>query len=152
MEISQFSSVLQAGGVSATNQVEGQRPPPPPPPPQDDELSDYFSQSAEDEEVKSFMQSIMDMEASGEFDAEAIAASAPASMQAYAEENGIDLTSFFAQKHEEHTARMEQNSSLPFAEDSETGAQAYQQTAQLGSPASLLTEKLTSSIQVNTFA
>ncbi|MCP5010890.1 MAG: hypothetical protein GY942_12995, partial [Aestuariibacter sp.] len=82
------SSVFQTEQTMATNQI---KPPPPPKPPAQDELSDFMSQSRDDEAVQSFMHDIMAMEQSGTFDAEQVAAMAPASLQQYAQENDIDL-------------------------------------------------------------
>ncbi|MBU3023158.1 hypothetical protein [Aestuariibacter sp. A3R04] len=143
MEISQFSGMLQSNGISATSTAQSR---PPPPPPQD-ELSDYMDESSEDTEVKAFMESVMEMEASGTFDAESLAANAPASMKEYAEENGVDLKSFFEQKHEQHNQR---GSMPPPPPANQAGN--YASTSMLGSAESTLMETLSSSISINTTA
>lgn len=144
MEISQFSGMLQSNGISATSAAQSR--PPPPPPPQD-ELSDYMDESKEDTEVKAFMESVMEMEASGTFDAESLAANAPASMKEYAEENGVDLKSFFEQKHEQHSQR---GGMPPPPQSGQAGS--YASTSMLGSAESTLMETLSSSISINTTA
>lgn len=148
MEITQSQGWQQAplANAFAGQQAQNSAMPPPPPPPQD-ELSGFMVEAKDDEDVRSFMQSIMDMEQSGEFDAATVAASAPDSLKAYAQENGIDLESFFQQKHDDFVSRREQAPNQP-----DTPAQAYSQTADLNSNSSNLLSALTSSLSVNTQA
>ncbi|WP_448211300.1 hypothetical protein [Colwellia sp. MEBiC06753] len=99
MEISQGYSNVQ---FSQVNNV-GARPPmpqgEPPMLPEDDALSGFLNTAQDDEEVREFMRSAMEMEMSGNFDAATLAANAPESLQAYAEQEGIDLESYFNEKH-----------------------------------------------------
>ena len=141
------SSVFQTEQTMATNQI---KPPPPPKPPAQDELSDFMNQSRDDEAVQSFMHDIMAMEQSGTFDAEQVAAMAPASLQQYAQENDIDLAEFFQAKHD---AFQQRQSTTDDSESSESVAtQTYQAVESTQSPQQTLLDKLTGSIGVNTVA
>ncbi|MBU2977107.1 hypothetical protein [Alteromonas sp. C1M14] len=150
MEISQFNGLMQANTMGGVNSAQSQ--PPPPPPKQADELSDYMADSGDDEDVKAFMESIMDMESSGEFDAETLAATAPSSMQSFAADNGINLTDFFQQKHEQHVSRGGPQGNMPPPPAANSQTLAYSSTEQLGSASGSLMDKLTSSVGISTSA
>lgn len=153
MEISQLNSAMQTGALTGTSNVNGiTNQSPPPPPPQQDALSEYMAESGSDEDVKAFMQSIMDMEASGEFDAQSLAANAPATMQAFAGENGINLESFFQQKHDQQSARQSAATDMPPPPPGNSQTQTYASNEQLGSASASLMDRLTSSIGINTTA
>lgn len=139
-------SALTASSIS--------KPPPPPPPSEKtDALSSYMQTLGQDEEVKSFMQEVMEMEQSGEFDAEALAASAPASMQAFAEENGLDLTTFFQDKHDSFSARSNSAGKAPLAERSESSLLAqYENLSSSDSTSDSLLNALKSRVGVDTIA
>jgi len=92
----------------------------------------------------------MAMEQSGTFDAEQVAAMAPASLQQYAQENDIDLAEFFQAKHD---AFQQRQSGTDNSESSESvAAQTYQAVETAQSPQQTLLDKLTGSIGVNTVA
>ena len=150
MEISSFNSAMQSTSINNLSGTNGINRQPPPPPPQD-ELSEFMGESGDSEEVKAFMESIMEMEASGEFDAATLAASAPASMQAFAEENGVDLAEFLQQKHEQFQS-MKSNTSQPPLRPAEAPADAYANTEKMGAASSQLSDQLTASIGINTQA
>jgi len=150
MEISSFNSAMQSTSINNLSGTNGINRQPPPPPPQD-ELSEFMGESGDNEEVKAFMESIMEMEASGEFDAATLAASAPASMQAFAEENGVDLAEFLQQKHEQFQS-MKSNTSQPPLRPAEAPADTYANTAKMGAASSQLSDQLTASIGINTQA
>ncbi len=150
MEISSFNSAMQSTSINNLSGTNGINRQPPPPPPQD-ELSEFMGESGDSEEVKAFMESIMEMEASGEFDAATLAASAPASMQAFAEENGVDLAEFLQQKHEQFQS-MKSNTSQPPLRPAEAPADTYANTEKMGAASSQLSDQLTASIGINTQA
>ncbi|OFC70831.1 hypothetical protein [Alteromonas confluentis] len=150
MEISSFNSAMQSTSINNLTGTNGINRQPPPPPPQD-ELSEFMGESGDSEEVKAFMESIMEMEASGEFDAATLAASAPASMQAFAEKNGVDLAEFLQQKHEQFQS-MKSNTSQPPMRPAEAPADTYANTEKMGAASSQLSDQLTASIGINTQA
>ncbi|MEG3768518.1 hypothetical protein [Alteromonas sp. 14N.309.X.WAT.G.H12] len=150
MEISQVNGFMQTNAMNGVANAQSQ--PPPPPPKHADELSDYMADSGDDEEVKAFMDSIMDMESSGEFDAEALAATAPSSMQSFAAENGINLTNFFQQKHDQHVSKSGQQANMPPPPQGNSQTQAYSATEQLGSASGSLLDRLSSSVGISTSA
>ena len=150
MEISSFNSAMQSTSINNLSGTNGINRQPPPPPPQD-ELSEFMGESGDSEEVKAFMESIMEMEASGEFDAATLAASAPASMQAFAEENCVDLSEFLQQKHEQFQS-MKSNTSQPPLRPAEAPADTYANTEKMGAASSQLSDQLTASIGINTQA
>lgn len=145
-----FSEQMKLEGALAGSL--GKTPPPPPPPAEkpaeEDALASFMRSSGQDEEVKNFMQEVMEMEASGEFDAESLAESAPDSLKAYADENDIDLTSFFQQKHDQFVARS--NASSTSTE--ETSIEQYQSIANKDSADSQLMSALKTRIGVDTLA
>jgi hypothetical protein len=153
MEISQSLGSQQLGwdnnvtAIGGKNDI-GSRPPPPPPP--EDELSDYFSESEEQEASRDFLAQIMSMEDSGEFDATALAEQAPASMLQYAKENNIDLANALQQQHDKRTAN--QQAPIEGAPNMPRSLSEYSTMQQDQDPGTLLMNSLNTSIGVNTMA
>ena len=151
MEISSFNSAMQSTSINNLSGTNGINRQPPPPPPQD-ELSEFMGESGDSEEVKAFMESIMEMEGAPYTSSSAtLAASAPASMQAFAEENGVDLAEFLQQKHEQFQS-MKSNTSQPPLRPAEAPADTYANTEKMGAASSQLSDQLTASIGINTQA
>jgi len=91
MDISSSFGASPYGSITKTNTDMQVSMPPGRPKPVEGELSGYLSQVQGSDEAKNFMQDFMSMNMSGEFDAEALAESAPDSLKAYAQEQGVDL-------------------------------------------------------------
>jgi len=156
--VSPYTSVSQ----SSSEMKVGSRPPPPPPEPVEGELSGYLSEVEDTEEVKSFMQEVMSMSLSGDFDAEELAESAPESLKAYAEEQGVDLEEMMQNAHD-HLQQMGNKMPggggpmpPPTEEEEQTSidnaASSYASIAQLGDNENDLMESLLSSLSIKTTA
>lgn len=152
MDISNSSVMQQANLERTMAQGMGNTPPPPPPPkPEEDELSDFMAESGDSDAVKSFMQSIMDMEDSGEFDAETLATTAPETLQSYAEEHNIDLATFFQAKHDSMQEAKTASSAEPAA-TVPSAVDQYASTEDIGKPEKGLFDMLKSSLGIKTQA
>lgn len=156
MEISQNYANVQTAAVSKLNN----RPPmpqgEPPALPESDALSGFLNNAKDDEEVKEFMRSVMDMEMSGNFDAATLAANAPDSLKEYAAQEGIDLEAYLNEKHEnfsEMSNKMGGPAGSPPAKPEEAEeSQLYKQVSQLSEEQQDLLSSLLSSLTVDTNA
>jgi len=168
MDISSNFGVSSYSSLTQSSEVQSSRPPPPPrPEPVEGELSGYLSEADNAEEAKSFMQDFMSMSLSGEFDAEALAASAPESLIAYAEEQGVDLEEMMESANE-HFEEMGSNRPEsgnrppppPPPEDGESSStfsfddlsQAYASVSEYGNNETDLMDSLLSSLSIKTTA
>ncbi|MFC0118634.1 hypothetical protein [Pseudoalteromonas xiamenensis] len=143
----QYTNVSMTSSVQSQN-VDSR---PMPPPPKDDELSSFFQSVQGDEEIRDFMKSAMEMEMSGEFDAAALAESAPESLKAYAEENDIDLESYFQEKHEHFSERKDKmgEQGMPPPPPQGQGSELYQQISNMAGDNDELIQALMSSLNVS---
>jgi len=153
--------------MSSDTQEEGGRPPPPPPPPQESvegELSGYLSEIEESVETQDFMALFESMIEAEEFDAEALAESAPDSLIAYAESQDVDLEEMLQSAYDD--GGQMSNNMPPGGEDmpppppppqessnlTDSSAMSYASVAQYGSSETDLMDSLLSALSIKTTA
>ena len=96
-DTSYYLSMLTGLGSTESSATGEPLPPPPPRPDSDQNISamgQWMSEISDDEksELQTFLEQIRTDAASGSLDSEALAEQAPASLQALADEQGVDLT------------------------------------------------------------
>lgn len=163
MDIStNYSSLTHALSNQNIGSLENRPPERQRPDPVDGELSGFLSESRGNTEVKDFMKGFMEMNISGEFDAATLAESAPDSLKAYAEEQGVDLETMLQQAHDKFSEMgpppagrggkpmppPEQNGTT----NTDNKTNIYSAISQLGDADSELINSLISSLSIQTAA